>query len=765
VRKAGAPGGPERGRLQRRTSGGGRLLLTPLLLLAVAAEATVGAQSPGAGGGQVAGECPSLEGSNGLPALYCLDLVATPRARGAGGRVELGAVPSPFGVTVTPEGVHAYELRATIEGLPDPAALGPYTAYVAWATPLVLDPVVKLGRVENGENGLGRVAFNKFMVLVSAEASAEVEERKGPLVLRGRSPSTAMVPHDLLAQAPAAEQRSLRPEGEGPGASREAWIMPPAYPGVSMLPGMGRLAPDVSPLRAEVDPEGLPPVRPHRTVELPDGGALDLTAGYVHREIEGRKHAMLAFNGQHPGPLIKVRQASTIFVNLTNETPFPTTIHWHGLRLDNRFDGVPGLTQEAVEPGETFRYRVRFPDAGIYWYHPHHREDVQQELGLYGNMLVEPLAPDYYGPANRDEVLILDDLLLGEEGIVAFGTEAANFSLMGRFGNLFLVNGEPDYTLEVDRGEVVRFHFTNAASTRTFNLSIVPEGDGSGEAEERGSDEPDAGEPIPLKVVASDVSRFEREEWSRNVVLAPAERYVVEARFADSGRYRLVNHVQGINHRRGVYLPERTVLGTVRVGEDEASRSHAHAFSTLRTHDAVVEEIDRYRERFEDPPDHELVLSMEAEDLPEPVEQSMLYERVFFNPVEWTGTMPMMNWASTGREVRWILRDGGTGRENMAIDWGFRVGEVVKIRLRNERNVFHGMQHPIHIHGQRFLVLSRNGMTNENLAWKDTVLLPAGATVDILLELTNPGRWMVHCHIAEHLESGMRFVFDVEEEG
>ena len=166
---------------------------------------------------------------------------------------------------------------------------------------------------------------------------------------------------------------------------------------------------------------------------------------------------MLAFNGQHPGPLIKVRERSTIFVNFTNNSPYETAVHWHGIRLDNRFDGVPGVTQDPVLPGGSFRYQIYFPDAGIYWYHPHHREDIQQELGLYGNLFVESLDRDYYGPADRDEVLMLDDILLDEDGLVDFGDGSANYMLMGRFGNVPLVNGEPRYTLVAKDGEVVRF--------------------------------------------------------------------------------------------------------------------------------------------------------------------------------------------------------------------------------------------------------------------------------------------------------------------
>ena len=439
----------------------------------------------------------------------------------------------------------------------------------------------------------------------------------------------------------------------------------------------------------------------------------------------------------------------------------PTAVHWHGLRLDNRYDGVPGVTQDPVPPGQTFRYQIYFPDPGIYWYHPHHREDVQQELGLAGNMLVEPLRADYYNDVDHEEVVMLDDLLLGPDDIIPFGNESANYMLMGRFGNVFLTNGEPEYGLDVAAGDVVRFHLTNVSNTRTFNLSFRPTDDREGA-------------PLPIKVVASDVSRFERESLTESVVIAPAERYTVEVEFPSSGAWALTNHVQGINHRQGLFLAEASVLGRVAAsGRNEALRAntaaaspalgvHAHEFSTLRTHEDVVADIDQYRHLFDTPPDRELVMTLEVDKLPMAIEQSMNLDWVYFNPVEWTGTMPVMNWATSGEEVSWILREPASDAENDAIAWRFQVGDVVKIRITNDRAAFHAMQHPLHIHGQRFLVLKQNGIPNENMVWKDTVLLPAGSTTDILLELTNPGRWMVHCHIAEHLESGMKFLFDVE---
>jgi FtsP/CotA-like multicopper oxidase with cupredoxin domain len=124
--------------------------------------------------------------------------------------------------------------------------------------------------------------------------------------------------------------------------------------------------------------------------------------------------------------------------------------------------------------------------------------------------------------------------------------------------------------------------------------------------------------------------------------------------------------------------------------------------------------------------------------------------------------MPAMNWSLTGREITWTLTDE-RGRRNMAIDWRFRTGEVVKLRLHNPPTAIHAMAHPIHIHGQRFLVVGRNGVATDNLAWKDTAVLPAGETMDILLELSNPGKWMLHCHVAEHLGTGMMMVFTVDD--
>ena len=698
--------------------------------------------------------------------LYCLVLTPRHGLEHMSGHLELRTPHTPFGVAVNAAGHHLYEGFLTLRGLPEPSALGDYRHIVAWLASPHFDTIVGLGPVANGTRSIGEIGLNKFMLIVTAEARPDAPEWEGRLLLRGSSPSSRMSPPDMqefmlgaLETTPETPMTTAHAHAAGDGAP---WPHPPMLPGLTMFPALMALDPPAAtPFRpglgtqpGAADPAALPLARPREILRLQGGDTVALEAGLVRRRIRGRDHVMYGFNGQYPGPLLHVPEASTVTVNFTNSIPWPTTIHWHGLRLDNASDGVPGVTQDPVAPGETFRYTVHFRDPGLYWYHPHHREDVLKDLGLYGNMLVEPSHPDYYAPADREEFLMLDDFLMAGDASMPFGLERSTHALMGRFGNLMLVNGEPDYELDMAAGEVVRLYLTNVSNTRTFNLSFE-------------------GPDHRIKVVGADIGAFEREEWVESVVLSPAERYIVHVRFDEPGEFALLNRIQGIDHLGGVFFPETDTLGTVRVGPapgeaetfgspNVAASSPNAAFDTLRINLPAAREIALFRDQFGLPIDRELTFTMETTGLPYVVERLMRFDSAYFHPVEWSGTMPMMNWNSSSQEVRWIVRDPATGAENMDIEWDFKVGDVVRIRLHNERRSFHAMQHPFHIHGQRFLVLARNGVPNENLAWKDTVLLPAGTTTDILLEVTNPGRWMAHCHISEHLEAGMRMLFTVD---
>ena len=709
-------------------------------------DATIGAPVQSAAPMCAAGDDP-----NASSVLNCMTLVPVPDLPVAQGVVHLRPVPGPFGVTVRPDGRPRYRLVATVSGLPDPRSLGPFTVYVAWAYSVSLDSAVKLGPVTNGVVQLGEISRSQFRILVSAEPSADVRQRGRRLVLRGTSPSVRLMAHRDVVQpsAPGAFRdptpdtaRDMTFMHGTPNAGQARWPMPPMRTGMggTAMMGMRGLVPRVAPFRpgGTVDATTIPLVRPREVVRLADGDTLRLESGLVRRTIGGKTVVMYGFNGQQPGPLIDVAKGATVVIRFRNGIDQPSSVHWHGVRLDNRSDGAVGVTQDAVEPGSTFTYVVRFPDAGIYWYHPHVREDTQQDLGLYGNMLVRPASRGYFAPVNREQVLMLDDLLVGEDGLTPYGAESPTHALMGRFGNTMLVNGEPRYELSVRRSEVVRFYLTNASNARLFNVSFVG---------------------ARMKVVGSDVGKFEREEWVSSVVLAPAERYIVDVEFSRAGRVALVNRVQALDHLFGIYTPETDTLGVVRVSDQPVKPSYAREFAGLRRNADVASEIAPLRRLFEAPPAQSLVLTMRTQGLPAVVSNMLIGINA---PVEWNDGMAMMNWVATAKEVNWVLRDPDTRKENLGLDWRFHVGDVVKIRVFNDPASSHAMDHPLHLHGQRFLVVSRDGVLATNLVWKDTAIVPAGETVDLLVDMANPGRWMIHCHIAEHLGAGMMGVFTVD---
>ena len=660
------------------------------------------------------------------PSLYCLPLLSTDLTPSATGIALLVPESSPFGLAVTREGRARFRVALYVSGLPGPASLGPYRTYVAWATTPELDPIIRLGPVGNGLTVTGPIDLERFLIMVSAEASPATGARPGPLVLRGSSPSLLMAPHGVTELPPQS--------GSGHDHTSSGWIMPRMHPQVSRMPfGLERFQPSVTPFLPGSGGEEVVQATKSRVYRLSDGDTITLTAGKVGHRLGNHRLLMYAYDGQIPGPQLELIQGSTVTVRFRNQTDLPSSIHWHGLRLDNANDGVPGLTQQPVPPGGEFVYRVHAPDAGLFWYHPHHRSDVAQDLGLAGSIVVRRPADGRTG--GRDVYLMLDDLLLGHGGPVPYGREAATHALMGRFGNVLLVNGAENWSLRARTGEPVRLHLTNAAGARTFNLSF---------------------ENAELQVVGSDAGTYSGPRAAESVVVAPSERYVVETRFRRPGTYALVNRVRGIDRMTGRFFGEVDTLGFVTVtgtpvrGVAPRPRSQPDSLGKL---------VRSFQGRT---PDRVILLTLRTRNLPFALVQALRLDTAFVQPVEWTSTMPMMDWLSTTGQVAWTLRDSASGAEGMALDWRVPRGKPLIVRLVNDKHVLHPMGHPIHLHGQRFVLLARNGVPNADPVWKDTVLVPAGGTVELLVDTSNPGRWMLHCHIAEHLESGMHTVLTVE---
>jgi len=505
------------------------------------------------------------------------------------------------------------------------------------------------------------------------------------------------------------------------------------------------------------DPSGLPEATRPALLELADGDDLHLRIGPVAKRLGDTTVRMLGYNGSIPGPTLKVRQGSEVIVHVTNEGDLEATVHWHGLRLENKYDGVPHETQTPIPVGGSFTYRIRFPDPGLYWYHPHIREDYTQEMGLYGNLLVVPADPGYWPPAHREVLLTLDDLLVEDGKIAPFSPVETTYTAMGRFGNVLLIGGEPDCALTVKAGEVVRLWLTNTANARVFSVAL-----------------PGA----RMKLIGGDSGRVEREEFVSQVILGPSERAVVDVLFARPGQLEL-------QHR----TPDRIYrLAAIAVTGDLVGPSLAEEFEVLREAPELGAERQSLGRWLAAQPDKTLALVAEMDDIIAAGQGPVLYacpmhlEVTSQEPgrcpecgmkllvtalvgqsagreptaapdaggtggghgaehghhgeghshgddggIEWEDDMVAVNRLTTPANMRWMLVDRDSGAANAAIDWKFTVGDRVKIRLANEMDSDHPMHHPFHLHGAgRFLVLARDGAPEPNLVWKDTVLVRTG---------------------------------------
>jgi FtsP/CotA-like multicopper oxidase with cupredoxin domain len=436
-----------------------------------------------------------------------------------------------------------------------------------------------------------------------------------------------------------------------------------------------------------------------------------LTAGAAGRlAMVGAPHpktAVWSYNGRVPGPEIRVKQGGRIKVVVANRLVQDTTVHWHGVRVPIAMDGVSYLTQKPIAPEGRFVYEFDVPDAGTYWYHPHERGFEQIARGLYGALIVEERTPI---KVDRDVTWVLDDWRLTSDAQIAGGfMNNRDMSHAGRIGNTVTVNGHVPDQFSVRAGERVRLRLINAANARNFGLEF--EGhrpriialDGQPVVPH---------EPADGRIVLGSAMRADLIIDMEN---APGKRFPVTDRFYRRQQYRLVDLVY-----------------------QDAPPLRAHP-------------LDAH-------------INLAGNTMPEPDMNSAQHHVVTFGG----GMMGRMSGAMiNGRrfDIREMMHRG----KMWAINGVAATGHVMDPILTLQRGRTHilamnndtAWHHPIHLHGHSFRIIARNGRPTPRREWRDTVLMAPREKTDIAFVADNPGDWLFHCHVLEHMAGGMMAVVRV----
>ena len=421
------------------------------------------------------------------------------------------------------------------------------------------------------------------------------------------------------------------------------------------------------------------------------------------------------YNGVVPGPLLRIKQGDELKVRLVNELQQPTVIHWHGLRIPNAMDGVPHLTQMPIEPRASFDYRFIAPDAGTFWYHSHFLSSEQLERGLYGVLIVEEREPP---SVDRDIVLVLDDWRMTNDGVIhpSFG----NFHdamMAGRLGQYVTINSEDSFDLAVKANERLRLRIVNAANARIFHFRI---------------------ERHAPRLMALDGQPHLPSVIKAPLRLAPGNRADL---FLDASLEPGAKASLFVDDLRG---------GELEIGK-LAYEAGTRARPTSLAEPAPL-------------PDNPLPARMDF--------SNALRLNV---PLEGGGMAMMMGRRGIGggmgggvggtglqghglpQEQRiWALASlASTGHDGPALFTVAR-GRTVVLTLPN-RTAF---PHAMHVHGHHFRVLAREDAWDPY--WLDTVIVDPDRSVRIAFVADNPGKWMIHCHMLEHQETGMAAWFQVD---
>lgn len=419
-----------------------------------------------------------------------------------------------------------------------------------------------------------------------------------------------------------------------------------------------------------------------------------------------RQTPVWAYDGRVPGPVLRFTQGERARIVFHNALPQPTTVHWHGLRVPNAMDGVPGISQPPIEPGDEFVYEFDLQDAGSYWYHPHFASAEQQDRGLHGALIVEEAEPPI---VDRDVVWLLDDWRLDDQArIVEDFDNRHDMSHAGRLGNTATVNGAAIETFAVRSGERVRLRLVNAANAWIYALDFQGHS--------------------PL-VVALDGHPVEpHAPAGGKVVIGPAQRVdlLLDMNAAPGSRHDVVD---GYYRGREYNLLE-LVYANRPLREQAPDAPFRLAANPLPEPDADTAEP--------------LVLVLAGGAMSR-FEGGLLDGE----------TLDARGMIRRGRF--WTLNDVAAGEQHGEAMFRLRHGHSYRLQVHNTTR----FPHPLHLHGQPFRVLSRNGAAEPRRPWRDTVLLGADEHAELLLRASNRGRWMLHCHIPEHMQSGMSTTVDV----
>lgn len=420
--------------------------------------------------------------------------------------------------------------------------------------------------------------------------------------------------------------------------------------------------------------------------------------------------ALWGYNGGFPGPLLRVKQGERLRAVLCNDLPQDSSLHWHGIRLPNAMDGVPGLTQPPVRPGESFVYEFDCRDAGTYWYHPHWASAEQIGRGLYGLLIVDEASPP---PVDRDVAWVLSDLRLDNQAQVTGDfRHPMDLSHAGRLGNTALLNGRLAEAFAVMPGERLRLRLLNAANARIFNLRF-------------------AGHAPWLMALDGHPVMPRRLETDEALSLGPGMR-------AD------------------LILDAVAVAGQRHAVTDTNPRGEVYRLFDLAYQDDPVQGRPAARWRG-DPP-----LALPANPVAEP--DLARAERLALKleggamgaltALQVDGREVGLREAFQRHRVAWALNGqahigafpGGGHAGHGAPLFSLSLGKSYILEVSNET----AWPHPMHLHGHAFRVLDAPGRP-----LRDTVLLEPRGRTELAFMADNPGDWMLHCHILEHQAAGM----------